>query len=238
MPCIVPRVHETEPVRDVGTRLEQNGTGDSATKTSVGIRRSVIRWHDRRTHARLASERRHSERRRKRLLTLLLALATAGIPVALKVSATALFPGVSVSVNQVRALPPDQAYDDLIRQAAGIYSLDQDLIRAVIRAESSFDPLRVSPAGAKGLMQIMPALAKDLGVTDPFDPRQNIMAGARYLRRLLDAHSGNVALALASYNAGPANVARYKGMPPFRETRNYVKKIKGYLAEADASATN
>jgi soluble lytic murein transglycosylase-like protein len=87
-------------------------------------------------------------------------------------------------------------------------------------------------------MQIMPALAKDLGVTDPFDPRQNIMAGARYLRRLLDVHSGNVALALASYNAGPANVARYKGMPPFRETRNYVKKIKGYLAEADASATD
>jgi soluble lytic murein transglycosylase-like protein len=232
-------VHETEAVLDVGTGLEQNDPRDLATETSLGIRRSVRRWHDRRRGARMASERRHRERRRKRLLTLMLALAAAGIPVALKGPATmALFPGVSVSVEQVRALPPDQAYDDLIRRAARIYSLDEDLIRAVIRAESSFDPLRVSPAGAQGLMQIMPALAKDLGVTDPFDPRQNIMAGARYLRRLLDVHSGNVALALASYNAGPASVARYKGMPPFRETRNYVKKIKGYLAEAEASDTD
>jgi soluble lytic murein transglycosylase-like protein len=81
----------------------------------------------------------------------------------------------------------------------------------------------------------MPALAQELGVTDPFDPRQNIMAGARYLRQLLDAHKGNVKLTLASYNAGPGNVARYKGVPPFQETRDYVKRITGYLEEAETS---
>jgi soluble lytic murein transglycosylase-like protein len=81
-------------------------------------------------------------------------------------------------------------------------------------------------------MQIMPALAEELGVTDPFDPRQNVMAGARYLRQLLDANKGNVKLTLASYNAGPGNVARYKGIPPFRETRSYFEKITGYLLEA------
>jgi soluble lytic murein transglycosylase-like protein len=149
-----------------------------------------------------------------------------------------LFPGVAVSVGDYSTVPAARAYDGLIREAAGRYKLDEDLIRAVIRAESSFDPLQVSPAGAKGLMQIMPILAKELNVRDPFDPRQNIMAGAKYLRRLLDAHSGNVSLALASYNAGPSTVARYKGMPPFRETRNYVKKIKGYLAEAERAETD
>jgi soluble lytic murein transglycosylase-like protein len=93
----------------------------------------------------------------------------------------------------------------------------------------------VSPAGAQGLMQIMPALATKLGVSDPFDPRQNIMAGARYLRQLLDANRGNLRLTLASYNAGPGNVEKYKGVPPFRETREYVKRITGYLAESSGS---
>ena len=99
-------------------------------------------------------------------------------------------------------------------------------------AESSFNPMVVSSAGAQGLMQIMPQLATELGVTEPFDPRQNIMAGARYLRQLLDANHGNLRLTLASYNAGPGNVARYKGVPPFRETREYVKRITEYLEES------
>jgi soluble lytic murein transglycosylase-like protein len=122
-------------------------------------------------------------------------------------------------------------YNDLIAEAALAYELDPELIRAVMRAESAFRANVVSPVGAQGLMQIMPALAEEMGVTDPFDPRQNIMAGSRYLRQLLDSHQGNVTLALASYNAGPGNVARYKGVPPFKETRNYVKKIAGFLAE-------
>ena len=231
---------ETAPVRDASARTREERASDTAPKTlGLGIRRHTRRECQRPSPHRFASDRRRLERRRRRIRTLLLAVATASIPVAMKGPATlGLFPGVSAAVNQVRAVPQDQAYDDLIREAARRYALDEDLIRAVIRAESSFDPLQVSPAGAKGLMQIMPMLAKELGVTDPFDPRQNVMAGARYLRRLLDSHSGNISLTLASYNAGPATVRRYKGMPPFRETRNYVKKIKGYLAEADTTDTD
>jgi soluble lytic murein transglycosylase-like protein len=201
------------------------------TQEGLGLRHEQRRAHERRTHTRIAPDRRRRERRRHRFRTLLLAAATAAVPSAIK-SPAALFPSVSVSMDAFRPVPAREAYDDLIREAAQLYRLDENLIRGVMQAESSFNPLVVSPAGAQGLMQIMPGLAEEFGVTDPFDPRQNIMAGARYLRQLLDSHSGNVKLTLASYNAGPGNVARYKGVPPFRETRNYVKKITEYLAEA------
>ena len=131
------------------------------------------------------------------------------------------------------ALRPEQAYDHLIREAAERHRVDAALIKAVMHTESAFDPLAISPAGAQGLMQLMPALAEEMGVADVFDPRQNIMGGAKYLRQLLDATNGNVPLALASYNAGPGNVARYKGIPPFKETRDYVKKITRLLARDD-----
>jgi len=125
---------------------------------------------------------------------------------------------------------PQNPFERLISEAAKRYEVDADLIRAVIRAESNFNPRARSPVGAEGLMQLMPALQKDYGITDPFDPRQNVMGGVRYLRKLLDMHGNNVALALASYNAGPGNVARYGNrIPPFRETRNYVKKITAWL---------
>ncbi len=138
---------------------------------------------------------------------------------------------VRVSMDSFAALPAYLAYDDLIDEAATAHGLDGDLIHAVIQAESAFNPLAVSPVGAQGLMQLMPVLQKELGVDDPFDPRQNIMAGAKYLKKLLDRHDGDIALALASYNAGPSNVTRYKGIPPFKETRNYVKKIRAILDE-------
>ena len=135
---------------------------------------------------------------------------------------------VAVTAEDFRLVPRENRFDHLIAEAATQYGVDVDLIRAVIRAESNFNPKARSPVGAQGLMQLMPALQQDFGIKDPFDPRQNVMGGVRYLRKLLDMHGGNVALALASYNAGPGNVARYGGIPPFRETRNYVQKIQSY----------
>ena len=148
--------------------------------------------------------------------------------------------GVSVSMEQFQALSPERAYDDIISEAADAYKVDADLIRAVMRAESAFNPMVVSPAGAQGLMQLMPALAEEMGVTDPFDPRQNIMAGAKYLRWLLDLNRGNIPMTLAGYNAGPTIVSKYKRVPPFKETQRYVKKITGFLEDAkrDAIPTN
>jgi soluble lytic murein transglycosylase-like protein len=136
---------------------------------------------------------------------------------------------VTVSMDSFTAIPPYLAYDDLIEEAAKANGLDADLIHAVIEIESAFNPFAVSQVGAQGLMQLMPALQAELGVEDPFDPRENIFAGARYLKRLLDHHDGNIELTLASYNAGMGNVKKYRGVPPFKETRNYVKKIKGIL---------
>lgn len=119
----------------------------------------------------------------------------------------------------------EHAFDGVIKEASRRYGLSIALIRAIIRTESAFDPMAVSRAGAQGLMQLMPALSRELGVKDPFDPRQNIMAGSRYLSTLLADHDGNLELALASYNAGPGNVARYQGIPPFKETQAYVERI-------------
>ncbi len=121
--------------------------------------------------------------------------------------------------------PPDrrQAYDKIIRQAARRHGLDPNLVRAVITAESDFDPSCVSSAGAMGLMQLMPETARDLGVKDPFDPAQNIEAGTRYLAGLLRRFCGDLNKALAAYNWGPSNVEA--GGPLPRETRDYLVKV-------------
>jgi soluble lytic murein transglycosylase-like protein len=139
-------------------------------------------------------------------------------------------------MEDFQAVDPERAYDEIINEAATTYDVDPDLIRAVMRAESAFNPLVVSPAGAQGLMQLMPALADEMGVTDPFDPRQNIMAGAKYLRWLLNLNRGNIPLTLAGYNAGPTAVSKYKRVPPFKETQQYVKKITGFLEDAKRDA--
>lgn len=144
-----------------------------------------------------------------------------------------LQPSVAVSLSNVVPLKPEEAYEDLIQEAAVTHDLSPALIRAVMRTESQFNPSAISPVGAMGLMQLMPALAKEMGVANPFDPRENVMGGAKYLSKLLNANRGNVPLTLASYNAGPGNVRRYKGIPPFKETRNYVRKITDLLETSD-----
>jgi soluble lytic murein transglycosylase-like protein len=120
-------------------------------------------------------------------------------------------------------------YDHHIEAAARLHQVSPDLVRAVIAAESEFDQWAVSSKGAQGLMQLMPETARRFGVADAFDARQNIFAGTHYLRLLLDLFQGDVALALAAYNAGENAVRRYGGIPPYRETRGYVPKIQALL---------
>lgn len=134
--------------------------------------------------------------------------------------------GLVTTTSRFRLMSPgEHAFDGVIKEASRRYGLSIALIRAIIRTESRFDPMAVSAAGAQGLMQLMPALSQDLGVDDPFDPRQNIMAGTKYLSGLLAEHDGDLELALASYNAGPGNVEKYQGIPPFKETQAYVERI-------------
>ena len=137
----------------------------------------------------------------------------------------------SITITTEFFLPANVAYENVIHEAAAHHGVDPSLVRAVIRAESGFDAQAVSPAGAQGLMQLMPALSEELGVTDPFDPQQNVFAGVNYLRGQLDLHHGNESLALASYNAGPGRVDEYGGVPPFRETQHYVRTISRWLAK-------
>jgi soluble lytic murein transglycosylase-like protein len=119
-------------------------------------------------------------------------------------------------------------YDHWIRGASKKYALDPALVKAVIHAESRFDPLAVSPKGAKGLMQIDPLTVTELGITDPFNPKYNIYGGVRYLREMLDAFKGDKHLAIAAYNAGPNQVLRHKGVPPFKVTKKYLFKVLRY----------
>ena len=120
-------------------------------------------------------------------------------------------------------------FDQHIQAAASAFAVSVDLIKAVIQVESEFDHLAVSSKGAQGLMQLMPATARRFGVLDPFDPRQNIFGGVQFLRFLLDLFHGNVDLTLAAYNAGENAVLRYGEIPPYRETRGYVQKIRSFL---------
>lgn len=116
-------------------------------------------------------------------------------------------------------------FTHIIKTAAERFQLPERLISSVIKHESNFNSQTVSRAGAQGLMQLMPGTAKFLGVKNSFDPEQNINGGARYLRQMLDQFNGDTKLALAAYNAGPGNVKKYGGIPPFKETQNYVQKV-------------
>lgn len=116
-------------------------------------------------------------------------------------------------------------FEDIVRQAAAANGVDPNLVDAIVVNESGFNPEATSGAGAQGLMQLMPATAAALGVDNPYDPVQNIGAGTRYLRQLLDRFGGDVRLAVAAYNAGPGAVDQYGGVPPYAETRRYVERV-------------
>lgn len=121
--------------------------------------------------------------------------------------------------------------DDIFQKAADTYGVPVNLLKAMAKQESNFDPNATSSCGAQGVMQLMPATAASLGVTDAYDPEQNIMGGAKYISQLLSKYNGDVSLALAAYNAGSGNVAKYGGIPPFAETQNYVAKVTAYMNE-------
>lgn len=124
-----------------------------------------------------------------------------------------------------------KSLDSIFQEASEKFNVPVNLLKAIGKAESNFDPNVVSSAGACGVMQLMPGTAKYLGVTDSFDPEQNIMGGAKYISEMLNKYDGDVKLALAAYNAGSGNVAKYGGIPPFEETQNYVVKVTKYMNE-------
>ena len=125
--------------------------------------------------------------------------------------------------------------DNIVQQAAMRHDVDPNLVRAIIKVESNFNPHAVSRKGAMGLMQLMPSTAQSLNVTNPYDPAQNVDAGVRHFKQLLDSYHGNVELSLAAYNAGSGAVHRSRGVPRYPETRNYVKKITGLYASNNST---
>jgi hypothetical protein len=155
---------------------------------------------------------------------------------------------VGVAATELRGVVPDEVLDEVVpasstadfgamaAAAARRHDLDPELVRAVVAVESGFRPEAVSPKGAQGLMQLMPATARSLGVKDAFDPAANLDGGTRHLRALIDRYGGDVKRALAAYNAGEGAVARHGGVPPYAETRAYVRKVL-LRAQADAPAS-
>jgi hypothetical protein len=190
----------------------------------------------------LQTERRQANRRRLVQAGMLALMGAAGAKAHLLTRTHLLSDPAQVSVdvseNGFRLQVPeyDRAMlETFANEAAQVYGVSAHLVLAVIQTESGFRPEVVSPVGAQGPMQLMPTTAKALGIEDPQDARQNIFGGTKYLGKLLDRFNGNVALALASYNAGPTVVARHKGIPPYGETRGYVSKIHKLLADTDAA---
>ena len=147
-------------------------------------------------------------------------------------------PSTSFTPRPAPATPSADSYRNLIREAAERHAVAPGLVESVIRVESNFEARAVSPKGARGLMQLMPQTAAQLGVRNAFDVRENIDGGVRHLRYLLDLYRGNVSLALAAYNAGVEAVAKYRGIPPYAETQAYVARILGLLERAGVSTVS
>lgn len=132
---------------------------------------------------------------------------------------------IQTPIQPINKSLPKTDFNSIVKQAAEKFNVDEKLIHSVIKMESNYKPNATSRAGAQGLMQLMPQTARGLGVKNAYDPKQNIFGGTKYLRQMLNQFNGNVKLALAAYNAGPGNVKKYGGIPPFTETQNYVKNI-------------
>ena len=128
----------------------------------------------------------------------------------------------------VRGNKSEHLFHSIVLEAANRHQIDPALVKAVIMAESSYNPKAISRRGAKGLMQLMPETARALGVEDSFDPEHNINAGVKYLRHLMNQFDGDTRLALAAYNAGSSNVRQYSGVPPFGATKRYIRKVLRY----------
>jgi hypothetical protein len=233
--------HGPSPLADLRP-IDQQGERD---------RRGGDRRHeDRRSSASEGGRREHGERRRFDRRTRLagagllaaIAFGVGGHEIASRVNQPGGIlglgpePSTSVDVTADFHLPAwdKAALEPFIQEAAQRHEVSPSLIRAVIQTESRFNPLAVSQVGAQGLMQLMPSTARHVGIENPFDPRENILGGTKYLSSLLDRFKGNTARALAAYNAGPTVVARHRGIPPFRETQGYVRKIQKLVQDTDA----
>lgn len=141
-----------------------------------------------------------------------------------KVNASLYTAQIPSNINFHKRLSKSEILN-IINEVSNKYDVDPKLIEALVKQESGFNPNAKSKAGALGLMQLMPATAKGLGITDPMDPRQNIEGGVKYVKSMLNRFNGNIILALAAYNAGPNAVRKYDGVPPYKETQNYVRSI-------------
>jgi hypothetical protein len=145
-------------------------------------------------------------------------------------------PSLPLTPDSTRLVPLQQGgtgqYESLIQTYAAKNGLDPSLVRAVIQTESGGNPRAISSAGAMGLMQLMPGNAQEAGISDPFDPEQNIAAGTQQLSNLMKEYGGDLDLALAGYNAGPGNVRKYGGVPPFQETQSYIRKVRAAMGRS------
>jgi soluble lytic murein transglycosylase-like protein len=159
-----------------------------------------------------------------------LASATAAPTATTATAATATATATPMAATGASELPADVPYGAEITAAAKKHGLDPALLAGLVKQESGFNPNAGSPAGARGLTQLMPGTAAGLGVTNVLDPVQSLEGGAKYLRQQLDAFGGDVTRALAAYNAGPGAVQRYGGVPPYAETQNYVQKVQAFAA--------
>lgn len=138
---------------------------------------------------------------------------------------------VSAGEDFASYMPATVSLDEIFEEASKTYNVPKNLIKAIAKAESDFNPNATSRKGAQGVMQLMPGTAKELGVSDAYDPYQNIMGGTKYIAQMLQSFNGDVTLALAAYNAGSDKVSKYGGVPPYEETRNYIAKITQYMNE-------